>query len=104
MARREMQLVVGGRLPKIPVAVFSTREQAEAYCARHSAWYGADHPLNPLEVRPIEVDPEPAALADPPGDSFRRPELRPAAVGHVERHVGSASPDSPFGQVLQLRT
>lgn len=103
MANREMHLVVGGRLPKIPIGVFSTRELAEAYCARHNAWYGADHPLSPLEVRPIEVDPQPLPLAEPQDEEPLRQLRRLAALGRPDRHVASAPASSEFGQVLHLR-
>ena len=104
MARREMHLVVGGRLPKIPVGVFSSRDLAEAYCARHNAWYGAEHPLSPLEVRPVEVDPEPLPLTEPSKDEARQQVLTLAAIAPMERHVEPAPPQrQERGEVLRLR-
>lgn len=103
MTRREMHLVVGGRLPRVPLGVFTSREQAEAFCARHDAWYGAEHPLSPLEVRPIEIDPEPLPLTDPREDDRRQQVLTLAAIGPTERHVERRPRASEFGQVLQLR-
>lgn len=103
MARREMHLVVGGRLPKIPLGVFTTRELAEAYCARHNAWNGAEHPLSPLEVRPVEVDPEPALASEPRRDERHQQVLRLVAIGPMERHLEPAAPAPEYGRALRLR-
>lgn len=104
MAKREMHLVVGGRLPKMPLGVFTTRELAEAYCARHNAWYGAEHPLSPLEVRPVEVDPEPLPLADPRQDEAHQQVLTLAAIGPMERPPQRpAFSGEHVGQVLRLQ-
>ncbi|TAK35244.1 MAG: hypothetical protein EPO30_11960 [Lysobacteraceae bacterium] len=103
MGRREMHLVVGGRLPKVPLGVFSSRELADAYCARHNAWYGAEHPLSPLEVRPVEVDPEPLPLGDPSKDEARQQVLTLAAIHPMERRAEPAPQRQERGQVLRLR-
>lgn len=103
MARREMYLVVGGRLPKIPLGVFTTRDLADAYCARHNTWHGADHPLSPLEVRPLEVDPEPMPLAEPRNDDAHQQVLQLAAIGAAERPAAGRPAKGEFGQSLHLR-
>lgn len=102
MARREMHLVVGGRLPKVPLGVFTSKELAEAYCARHNAWFGAEHPLSPLEVRPVEVDPEPLPLPEPRDDEAHQQVLQLAAIAPMERHVERPANTGEFGQVLRL--
>lgn len=103
MARREMHLVVGGRLPRIPLGVFTSKELAEAYCARHNAWFGAEHPLSPLEVRPVEVDPEPLPLTEPRNDGAHQQVVQLAAIGPTERHVERPAHAGELGQVLRLR-
>lgn len=102
MARREMHLVVGGRLPKIPLGVFTSKELAEAYCARHNAWFGAEHPLSPLEVRPVELDPEPLPLPETHDDEAHQQVLQLAAIGPMERHAERPARTGEYGKVLRL--